>query len=338
MDELINAAAALARAALPHFGVDEDATLAFVKYRENVVFRVDDDGDTYALRIARPGYRTDAQVESEVAYVRALRAVGVEVPDFIDTRDGSVMSVHQDGDQRHQVLVQEWVDGGTPLEDIAHGFDGTSALTAAQFERIGALAARMHDAAGEIGKPAGYDRPAWDAEGLAGSAPLWGDPRAVAELTADQVALLDAASASLRRLLADAGEDAEVFGVLHADFTPENILVTESGDLVLIDFDDFGEGWHAFDLATTLFFFQPHPSYLEYREALERGYTADGTDRSRTLALVDPLLLARGLTYLGWAAERRGDEAAEFLVAEVVPLVLRLAREHLTATSTRSTS
>ena len=49
-------------------------------------------------------------------------------------------------------------------------------------------------------------------------------------------------------------------------------LSDDDGQMVLIDFDDFGEGWHLFDLATVLFFFQPHPLYDNYREALLEGY------------------------------------------------------------------
>lgn len=329
MDDSLPAAHAVARDALRDFPVAPDSTLSFVKYRENVVFRVDDDGRSYALRVARPGYRTDAQVVSEVAFVRALRAAGVGVPDFVSTSDGRDLAVRADAGRRHQVLLQHWVTDAEPLDDIARGFDGTSALDADDFERVGALAGTMHAAAEDIGRIPGYDRPAWNREGLVGASALWGDPRAIAELRPAEVALLDEAVGSLARVLDAAGTDPAVYGVLHADFSPENILRGADGALTLIDFDDFGEGWHAFDLATALFFFQPHRRYPEYRRMLEEGYRSVRPDSSRTLALLDPLLLARGLTYLGWAAERRGDETAEFLVADVVPLVIDLAQRHL---------
>jgi hypothetical protein len=41
------------------------------------------------------------------------------------------------------------------------------------------------------------------------------------------------------------------------------------------------------------------------------------------------MLLARGLTYLGWAAERPGQETSEFIAEQVVPLVLALAQDFL---------
>lgn len=331
MDDRIRAAEVIARSALRDFPVDAESDISFVKYRENVVFRVDDGVGRYALRIARPGYRTDAQVACEVAYVRAVRQLGIDVPDFVRTTDGRDFTLRASDGLRHQILVQHWIDDAVPLEDIGNGFDGSSTLTPADFAAVGALAARMHDVTRRIGRPKGYSRRAWDRDGLVGSAPQWGDPRAIEEFTANEIAVVDAACASLARLLDHAGTDDEVFGVLHADFTPENVLRGSDGTLTLIDFDDFGEGWHAFDLATTLFFFLPHPRYPEYRRSLEAGYANVAARPDRTLALLDPLILARGLTYLGWAGERRGDETAEFLVDEVRPLVLDLARAHLAA-------
>ena len=40
-----------------------------------------------------------------------------------------------------------------------------------------------------------------------------------------------------------------------------------------------------------------------------------------------PMLLARGLTYLGWAADRSGDETSEFILEYIRPLVVDLAEE-----------
>ena len=105
-------------------------------------------------------------------------------------------------------------------------------------------------------------------------------------------------------------------------------LSDDDGQMVLIDFDDFGEGWHLFDLATVLFFFQPHPLYDNYREALLEGYGSVRPFPDGFLQPWDLMLLARGLTYLGWAASRRGDEAAEFIVERVVPVVLGLAQNY----------
>lgn len=329
MEASIARAETIARSALADFALDEGSQLTFIKQRENTVFRVTSPQGRFALRIARPGYRTDAEIESEIEYVQALQEHGIDVPRYRLMRDGRAFAVREVDGLRFPVVVQEWLDDGAPMEDIARAFDGTSTLTPEDFAAVGALAAQMHEAATAIGRPAGFDRPAWDAEGLVGERALWGDPGALREHSDDDLRVLREAAESLTRLLDGAGTDPGVFGVLHADFTPENIMRRSDGSLTLIDFDDFGEGWHAFDLATTIFFFQFHPRHAEYRRALEEGYAGACRSPARTLELLDPLIVARGMTYLGWAGERRGDETAEFLAAEVRPFVIELARRHL---------
>ena len=65
----------------------------------------------------------------------------------------------------------------------------------------------------------------------------------------------------------------------------------------------------------------------EYRAALFAGYESvrplDPADHTAFPAM----LLARGLTYLGWAADRRGEPTAEWHAVTVLPHVVQLARE-----------
>lgn len=143
----------------------------------------------------------------------------------------------------------------------------------------------------------------------------------------------DAVAAAIDRIretLRGYGARPERFGPIHADLTPENVLRTADG-LVLIDFDDFAAGWHLFDLATALYFYTPHPRADDYRAALFAGYESlrplDADDR----AAFPAILLARGLTYLGWAADRRGETTAEWHASTVLPHVVSLARDLLAA-------
>ncbi|HWV47995.1 MAG TPA: phosphotransferase, partial [Microbacterium sp.] len=158
-----------------------------------------------------------------------------------------------------------------------------------------------------------------------GETPLWGDPRALGTLSADEVALLDRALPKLHAVLRGLGTDSETYGVVHADSTPENVLETDAG-FTLIDFDDFGTGWFVFDLVTALFHHTGHPRAAEYERALIAGYEAIRPLCTGEREAWDALDLARGLTYLGWAAERAGDPASEFIGEAVAPLVLRAAR------------
>lgn len=76
-----------------------------------------------------------------------------------------------------------------------------------------------------------------------------------------------------KRILAELeeyGKMADRYGLIHADFSQENIS-RNGDDFILIDFDDCGFGWNMFELTTALVFYQPHPLYKAYEKALFRG-------------------------------------------------------------------
>lgn len=317
-------APALARLALPHFGMPADAELQLVKIRENCVFRVHDDVGPVALRLHRPGYRTSIEITAESEFIEALAAEGIPVAELIRSASGALaVTVEADG---LEVVVdaQRWVRSAGPLGSAESAWDGTATLTAADFEALGALAARLHDASEKLARTHDFVRAPWDRDGLVGAAPLWGDPRRSPGLSPEHAGTIDAAMKAVDRVLRDYGTDPSVYGAIHADFTPENILTGDDG-YVLIDFDDFGDGWHMFDIATALFFYQRHPRYRELADALLVGYRAVRALRQKDEDLLEVFLLVRGLTYLGWAATRPETDTAAFIADDVVPLVVQRA-------------
>ncbi|NKX53884.1 phosphotransferase enzyme family protein [Arthrobacter mobilis] len=325
------------RGALKLYGFEETSGIDLVKYRENYVFRLTRaTGDSYAVRLHRAGYRTDAQIRTELAYLQALGEQGVSVPEMVPTLDGNLMClVRADDGTNLQLDVQRWIDAAHPLGDVAEALTGESALEPETFRLLGALTAELHDRTSAIGRLPGFDRGAWDAGGLVGDAALWGNPLAVEGLASEDAVLLETAMARLKRDLEALDASADRYGVIHADLTPENVLV-QDGRMIVIDFDDFGEGWHLFDLATILFFYQPHPRYEAYRQALIDGYGSVRALPERFLDPWDAMLLARGLTYLGWAGERKGDAEAAFIAGQVVPVVLGLAAQYTSAGASRA--
>ncbi|MGL3806036.1 aminotransferase class III-fold pyridoxal phosphate-dependent enzyme [Paeniglutamicibacter sp. R2-26] len=318
-------ALSLARRALPHFSLSADSEISFVKHRENVVFRVADRQASFALRIHRHGHRSDEQVRTENAYVVALHETGFAVPDVVRSQDGELFAlVPDDRGTAHQVDLQRWVEDSSPLGDADDALVGLDNPDVQVFVQLGDLCGRFHRVSREVGRIPGYSRDAWDAEGLVGPSPLWGDPRGLADSAADRT-LIDATMASLRQVLADLGTGPEVYGVVHSDFSPENVLTSKAG-LTLIDFDDFGEGWWLFDIATVLFWYHRHPRGLEYKDALLAAYEKHMDIPAAARAALDAFVLARGLTYLGWAADRPEVDTSAFLRAEALPAVLELCR------------
>lgn len=327
MDQAL--AVATVRGALGRYGLQENTPIEFVKYRENYVFRIRPEGETsYAVRLHRPGYRSDSEVRCELEFLRTLRSRGVDVPDVLPTADGELLCLTEGSDGiTYQIDALAWVDAAVPSGDIVEAFEGTARLSPETFRRLGVLAATFHNEATAIGVVEGFDRQAWDDEGLVGEQALWGDPCGIRELSGQNVALLNDVKRALKDELISFGVSPDRYGVIHADFTPENILV-RGEEYILIDFDDFGEGWHLFGLATLLFFYLPHPKYLDYQRSAFEGYRSVRPLPEEHLKSWDAMLLSRGLTYLGWASTRRGDDTAEFIVSHLVPVVLTMARNY----------
>ena len=87
LDERAERLRALAREALLRWGV-HDCEPEIVKYRENAVFRVvAADGRDAVLRVHRHGYHSDAGLRSELAWIDALDAEGVDVPAVIPSAE-----------------------------------------------------------------------------------------------------------------------------------------------------------------------------------------------------------------------------------------------------------
>lgn len=318
---------ALARAALPHYGISPGTELSLLKHRENIVFALRANDTNYVLRVHRRGYHSDAELSCELEFVRALEGEGVAVPSFVQTADGREFCV-VGGDTAagpHQVDLQLRLENHGNFGDEHTAVDGTAELDPADFVQLGRLAAEVHAASERSGYRMSVPRDDWDLEGLVGPNFAWGDPLRIAELAGEDRETVIAALDRVRAMLLDYGTPAHRFGPIHADLTPENVLRTPAG-LVLIDFDDFAAGWHLFDLATAVFFFTPHPRAAEYRAALLSGYEAVRPLDAADHAAFPAILLARGLTYLGWAADRRGEATPEWLATDVLPHVVGLAR------------
>lgn len=316
----------LAKLALAEFGYDPgEVPLTFVKMRENTVFRADTPNGPIALRLHRPGYRSQEEVSAESTFIELLAGRGFPVVRLVPTPAGDFTVVVSDGETEVVVDAQYWLEGSRQLGST-ESEDGDAGLEPEHFNQMGRIAARMHHVAEELAGKRRFLRAPWDAEGLIGVQALWGDALTVPGLDAAAREQLLRTRSLMFHALAEFGSQAAVYGTIHADFTPENVLV--SGDeLVVIDFDDFGEGWYLFDLATPLFFFFDHPKYAQFRSELLAGYRAERQLSDAEERLLNLFLVARGYTYLGWAATRSETETAQFLIREIVPTVVRIAKE-----------
>lgn len=318
-----------ARRALCEFGIDADATITFVNQRENIVFRVQHHTGDWALKLHRAGYRTDNEIRSEADVLAALSAAGIRVIEPVRALNGGYLGVvRTDSGAVQQASVQLWLPNTSTLGSSPEIYEGHERPSRSQLEALGSLTARMHRHFETSGVPHDYDRKAWNATGLVGDGSLWGRASSLPSLTPDQEDLICRVEARLNVDLAQLPVDKRTFGPVHGDLTVENVLTDENG-LVLIDFDDSGEGWFLFDIATLYFFCSNHPESATILQSIVDGY---GRVRELTEADVagwHTLLLARALTYLAWSADRPGDPASVFTEDVLLPDIVLAAETYL---------
>lgn len=284
--------------ALSQWGFD-GAKYRLVAARENKVYRVDHDGAAYALRLHRPGYNSEAELQSELQWMDAADAGGLNVPAPVPSRAG--VFLHMIGGVAVDVL--SWLDG-QPLGETAAPLNVGDRL--GLFRTIGREMARLHEISDAWTLPAGFTRRRWDRDGLLGEAPVWDrfwdNPTLSSEDRALFLHLRKVATAELK--VGEAGLD---FGLIHADLVRENVMVDE-GRVQFIDFDDSGFGFRLFDIATTLLRNRGEPDYDALKGALLDGYLSV---RDIDLAALDLFMVLRAATYVGWIISRMEEEGAE---------------------------
>ncbi len=280
------------------------AQLELISISENSVFRIDTDtGETYVLRIHRPGYHTLTELNSEQQWTAALKRAGIGVPLPRLTRDGrgyATVPVPGSTETRHVGIV-EWFEGVTLSSIMAQASDTES--LALHFNQLGRIAARIHNQAVSWQIPDGFQRHAFDADGFMGDAPFWGPFWVLPELTAAERDQILNARRTIHRTLSDYGKGIEIYSLIHADLHPNNLLV--NGDqLHVIDFDDAGFGWHQYEIAVALDAYRKPPHFEVARDALIAGYRSERPLPNAAIELLPMFLLIRSLALLGWLHER----------------------------------
>jgi Ser/Thr protein kinase RdoA (MazF antagonist) len=303
----------LAAAALEPFGFAPDSTLELLKHRENAVFRVDEaaSGRRYVLRVHREGYQTLASIRSELLWMGALREAGINTPRALAGHDGdTVQTVSVPGvpEPRHCDALS-WIEG-EPLE-AAHSLEA--------YRLLGELHARLHCHSRRWSPPPGFTRQCWDEEGMLGREPLWGRYQDLETLGADQLALMNQARRVVLERLARFGKGDGRFGLIHADFMPDNVLI-HRGEAWVIDFDDCGFGWHLYDPATLFAFSAADDAFPSMLDAWVDGYRSVTDLPDEHLAELPAFIMARCLVGLGWVHTRRETDLARLLGGALVEL------------------
>ena len=322
---------ALARRALPLWGIDSDLPMRLLKLRENAVFAVDDRAarEKLVIRVHRAGYHSDAELQSEWQWVTGLKEYGILTPEARVSGNGRMFEIVESPGvpEARQVDVVDWIEG-EQLGSVEEGLQGTAEEIRARFETLGGVMARMHNHVSQWRAPQGFTRHAWDVDGLTGDEPFWGRFWDLPALTGRQRDVMVRVRDGLRAQLTELGTAPDIYGLIHADLVFENVLAGADG-IRVIDFDDCGFGWHLFDIATSIIFLHGTGHFAPAKEALVAGYRQNRPLPDEHLAWFPVLLMARATTYLGWMHTRSETETAREMTPYIIDLVYGLAQEYL---------
>jgi Ser/Thr protein kinase RdoA (MazF antagonist) len=274
-----------------------------IKDRENAVFEIAlPGGGRAALRLHRPGYQSMAAIRSELWWMARLAEAGVPVPRPVSTREGALVA--EVGGRAASVV--NWVegeqigDGATPLAGDAVAID-------ARYRTLGRLIARMHDATDALTLPPDFERLRWDRPAYLSDQPLWGRFWENPSLSRDEAALLRSARAEADAMIARHEAEGADFGLIHADVLRENVL-THEGRLSLIDFDDSGFGFRAYDLATAEVQGLEDPMNAVASLALHEGYREARRADAPPLGDVTLFVALRTFASCGWIVTRAAPD------------------------------
>ena len=294
---------ALARGSLPAWGLS-GAKLRLLGHGENTTFEVRTPKGRFMLRVARPGYRTDAELASEVVFLEHLAACwsGGRAPRVVraDSGEAVVWSDAPGVPEARRCMLFGWLDGRMCWKSL----DG------AKMRALGRACASLHDAQGEFAPGPDFARPRGTA---AANFPV-GWWREADEFDAPLLEAIEAAHALAHPIYEDLMATNGAWGLIHMDLHPWNVLFGPNDGVSVIDFDDATWAPLVMDLVVVEESISAHPDAGALFDAFVEGYreTRELPDEWLEVA---PALLAQfyvnGLAWLrsrsfGVIAHRRG--------------------------------
>ncbi|KZB59032.1 phosphotransferase enzyme family protein [Thalassospira sp. MCCC 1A02491] len=323
-DELIGRLRDGAISVLPGWGMGGDADVRLLTVSENATFLATDPktGARLILRVHRPGYHTRSEIESELAWINALRAAEVvNTPKPRLRSDGSLVAeFDQDGVGRH-VVAFDFMQGDEPSADDAL-VDG--------FFKLGAISARLHGHARQWARSVNFVRKSWTFDTTLGATPHWGDWRAAPGLDGAGLAVLTRVCQHLDQKLMTFGMGNDRFGLIHADLRLANLLV--DGDrLGVIDFDDCGFGWFGYDFAAAISFIELDPIVPALKEAWIEGYRTIAPFSDADCAMLDSFVMLRRLLLTAWIASHPETPTAREMGTGFTDGTIAMAQSYLAA-------
>ncbi|ALG83287.1 phosphotransferase enzyme family protein [Gordonia phthalatica] len=318
----IDATEGLAYAAMKAYDFPEPYELSLINLSENATFLVTatDSDDRAVMRVHRLGYHDRASIESELDWTTALRLdIGVATPAVVSARDGSRVTTIRDGDVDRHVVLFDLAPGAEPDGEL---------LRASDFRLLGRLTAKLHMHAMTWQRPPTFTRFKWDWDAFLGEEARWGRWSDGVGIGAEEIDVLGAATALLRRRLSEYGTGPDRYGLIHADLRLANLLIIDD-QITVIDFDDCGESWFMYDFGTAVSFIEDDPRVPDWRAAWLTGYREVRELSAEHERMLATFVMLRRLMLVAWMGSHSHSTEAVALGKSFTAGTMVLAHRYL---------
>ena len=209
----------------------------------NMLFFLNTEDARFTLRLYQAGTSID-KIRSEIHWLKALWNDGqIKTLSVVPGRDGEmIQSISPNDLPSRYATVYDWIPG----ETLHTHFEAEK--TPELIQSLGTMLGRMHAVSETLELPDGFTRPQYDIVWITAKV-----EEALKEIDTDasaaEHAKLSSLSSRFSRFATEYGEGRDVFGLIHSDLEPHNIIIAD-GQPCPIDVMQFGFGYYISDILT----------------------------------------------------------------------------------------
>ena len=208
----------------------------------NMLFFLNTEDARFTLRI----YQAETSVHkilSEIYWLNALWDNGqIKTLSPVPGRDGEmIQSIFPNDLPSRYAVVHDWISGET-LHSLS-----AAEKTPELIRRLGSMVGRMHHVSETLELPEWFTRPRYDKDWI--NEKIEASLRSDTDTSTKELAKLSALSSRFSQFVTEHGEGRDVFGLIHSDLEPHNIIISD-GQPCPVDVMEFGFGYYLSDILT----------------------------------------------------------------------------------------